>query len=129
MKEACVKANAMEFINKTDDKFKYNVGNRGEKLSGGQKQRIAIARCLVRQPLIFLFDEATSALDNLSEEMVQKAIEKVSKGTTSVTIAHRISTIQNCDKIFVLDRGKIIERGNYQNLINRGGLFFELAKQ
>ena len=129
VEESCLKANAMEFINKTDDKFKYNVGNRGEKLSGGQKQRIAIARCLVRKPNIFLFDEATSALDNLSEEIVQKAIEEISKGTTSVTIAHRISTIQNCDKIFVVDKGKIVEKGNYQNLMNKGGMFFELAKQ
>ena len=127
--QACIKSNTMEFINKIDNKLKYNVGNRGEKLSGGQKQRICISRCIVRKPIIFLFDEATSALDNLGQLIVQKSIEELSKNSTSITIAHNISTIQNCDKIFVLDKGTILEEGNYQSLINKGGLFFELAKQ
>ena len=81
--QACIKSNAMEFINKIDNKLKFIVGNRGEKLSGGQKKRICIARCLVRKPSIFLFDETTSALDNICQSLVQKSIEELSKNSIS----------------------------------------------
>ena len=121
-------ANAYDFVMNEKDGLSRDVGNRGEKLSGGQKQRIAITRILLRNPKIFLFDEATSALDSQSEEVVQKAMEHVSKGVTSVTIAHRISTIINCDQIVVLQNGRLIEKGSYADLIAKKGVFFELAQ-
>jgi len=128
VRRACEAANAMEFIEGTPDGFNRDVGNRGEKMSGGQKQRIAIARVLVRNPKILLFDEATSALDSNSEVIVQNALEEISKGRASISIAHRISTIKNSDIIFVLETGKMIEQGNYAYLMNNKGRFAELAQ-
>lgn len=126
--QALQMSNSFEFVMNEADKLSRDVGNRGEKLSGGQKQRIAIARAILRNPRIFLFDESTSALDSQSEEIVQRAIEHVSRGITSVTIAHRISTIQNCDTIFVLQNGRLIEKGTHSQLIDKRGVFFELAQ-
>jgi ATP-binding cassette subfamily B (MDR/TAP) protein 1 len=126
--EAANLSNATEFINSTPEGLERNVGNRGEKLSGGQKQRIAIARVVAQKPQIYLFDEATSALDSNSEELVQRAIEQISQMTTSVTIAHRISTIKNCDVIFVMEQGHLIEKGNYDQLLAKNGKFAELAR-
>lgn len=128
VRRACEAANAIEFIEGTPDGFNRDVGNRGEKMSGGQKQRIAIARVLVRNPKILLFDEATSALDSHSEVVVQNALEQISKGRASISIAHRISTIKNSDTIFVLETGKMIEQGNYTYLMNKKGRFAELAQ-
>lgn len=121
-------ANALEFVDSTPERFQRNVGNRGEKLSGGQKQRVAIARIVAQKPQIYLFDEATSALDSQSEEVVQRAIEQISQGTTSLTIAHRISTIKNSDVIFVIENGKVVEQGGYDRLMALGGRFAELAR-
>ena len=128
LKEAADLSNSTEFIYSTPEGFQRNVGNRGEKLSGGQKQRIAIARVIAQKPKIYLFDEATSALDSQSEELVQKAIETLSSKTTSLTIAHRISTIKNSDCIFVVENGRVIEKGNYDRLMSKNGKFAELAR-
>ena len=128
MRQTCEVANALEFISSNPEGFERDVGNRGEKMSGGQKQRVAIARALLRDPLIFLLDEATSALDSNSEAIIQESIERVNKERASISIAHRISTIKNCDKIFVLDMGKVAEEGNYTELIAKKGQFFELAQ-
>ena len=127
IEEACVQANALDFIKDNEGGFERDVGNRGDKLSGGQKQRVAIARVIARQPIVYLFDEATSALDSKSEEIVQQAIEKISQNKTSITIAHRISTIKNSYKIFMLNKGKVVEEGNYDELIAKKRHFYKLA--
>ena len=127
MKTAAIQANALEFIESTPEGFDRDVGNRGEKLSGGQKQRIVIARVISRKPQIYLFDEATSALDSKSEEIVQQAIEKLSEQKTSIAVAHRISTIKNVSKIFMMEKGAVIEQGSYQELIDLKKHFYRLA--
>lgn len=93
------------------------VGERGLKLSGGEKQRVAIARALLKKTPIMLFDEATSALDTETEKQVQEAINSVSKGSTSLIIAHRLSTVKDCDKIIVLKHGNIVETGSHEELL------------
>ena len=119
-------ANANEFIQMFPDKYKTIVGDQGVMLSGGEKQRIAIARAMIRKPEILILDEATSSLDNISENIVQNAINKVSKNCTTFIIAHRLSTIQNADVIYVLDEGKIVESGNHQELLDKKGKYWEL---
>lgn len=104
------------------------VGEHGDKLSGGQKQRISIARALVRNPKILILDEATSALDNLSEYHIQKAIENATENRTTFIVAHRLSTIRNADKIVVLENGKIVEVGSYDELVEKNGKFTELER-
>lgn len=119
-------ANAHEFIAQLDRKYQTNIGERGSKLSGGQRQRIAIARAVLRNPELLILDEATSALDNASERLVQDALEKLMKGRTSIVIAHRLSTIQHADKIVVLQKGKIVQVGKHQELVQQPGLYREL---
>ena len=109
-------------------KWTDRVGFRGEKLSGGQKQRCAIARALLRQPPIMLLDEATSALDSVSERMVQQAMQQARVGKTTITVAHRLSTIQSSDKILVLSNGRLVESGTYDELISLRGNFALLAR-
>jgi len=104
-------------------------GLKGNKLSGGQKQRVAIARTIIRQPKILLLDEATSALDEDSQKKVQGALEVAMSGRTSIIIAHRMSTIEKCDKIFVLESGKVIEEGGFEELKNKDGGFFSNLAQ
>ena len=106
--------------------YKRNVGMKGSKLSGGQKQRVAIARTVIRRPKIYMFDEATSALDTESEKIVQDALDKISQQSTSISIAHRISTIKNSDVIFVAKDGFIVEQGTYDQLMEKQGEFYQI---
>jgi len=126
IRKAAEAANALEFIEQTPDGFDTLIGERGVNLSGGQKQRLAIARALLKNPPILILDEATSALDTESEKMVQKAIEVLMKDRTALVIAHRLSTVQNADKIVVLDKGKILEVGSHNELYEKGGLYRRL---
>ncbi len=126
IQKAAEAANALEFIKQTPDGFDTLIGERGVNLSGGQKQRLAIARALLKNPPILILDEATSALDTESEKMVQKAIEVLMKDRTALVIAHRLSTVQNADKIVVLDKGKILEVGSHNELYEKGGLYRRL---
>jgi len=104
------------------------AGNRGSKLSGGQKQRIAIARAVVRQPGILLLDEATSALDEDSQKKVQEALYEVMKGRTSIVVAHRLTTVKSCNRLAVIEDGKIVEEGSFDELTSKeGGFFANLA--
>ena len=99
--------------------FGIQCGIKGSKLSGGQKQRIAIARAIIRQPQILILDEATSALDAASQKKVQIALDNIMKNRTSIVIAHRLSTIEKCDRLIVLDSGRLIESGSYQELTSK----------
>lgn len=124
--EAAKLAGAYEFIKSLPNGFDTYVGERGVKLSGGQKQRISIARVFLKNPPILILDEATSALDNKSEIVVQDSIEKLSKGRTTITIAHRLTTVQNADLIIVMTRDGIVERGSHQDLMAKRGYYYNL---
>jgi subfamily B ATP-binding cassette protein MsbA len=124
--EAAKRANAYEFIIQLPDGFDTQVGDRGVMLSGGQRQRLAIARALLRDPDILILDEATSALDTVSERLVQQALEELCRDRTTIVIAHRLSTIQKADQIAVLDKGKVVELGNHEELLRKGGYYTQL---
>ena len=121
-------ANAHEFVEKLPEGYATNIGDGGMKLSGGQRQRLSIARAVLKNPPILILDEATSALDTNSEKLVQDALFKLMQNRTSLVIAHRLSTIQHADEIIVMDQGRIAERGNHQELIDKGGIYTKLVE-
>ncbi|KAH9772911.1 ABC transporter B family member 15 [Citrus sinensis] len=130
IRKAAVLANAHEFISSTEDGYDTYCGERGVQLSGGQKQRIALARAVLKNPMILLLDEATSALDSASENLVQEALEKMMVGRTCVVVAHRLSTIQKADNIVVIKNGKVVEQGTQSSLLSmgNGGAYYSLIK-
>jgi subfamily B ATP-binding cassette protein MsbA len=121
-------ANAWEFVKSLPKGIEANIGDSGNKLSGGQKQRLSIARAVLKNPPIMILDEATSALDSESEQLVQNALENMMKNRTSIVIAHRLSTIQKANNIVVLSKGKIVEQGKHQELLEKKGVYFNLVK-
>ncbi|KAI3722362.1 hypothetical protein L2E82_33398 [Cichorium intybus] len=127
--EAAKAANAHDFIAVLKDGYDTWCGDRGVQLSGGQKQRVAIARAILKNPAVLLLDEATSALDSQSEKVVQDALERMMVGRTSVVVAHRLSTIQSCNTIAVLEKGKVVEKGNHSSLLAKGptGAYYSLV--
>jgi subfamily B ATP-binding cassette protein MsbA len=127
--KAAKAANALEFIEKLPNKFEHIIGDRGVKLSGGQKQRIAIARAILKNAPILLLDEATSSLDSESEKYVQKALDLLTKGRTSLVIAHRLSTVINADRIIVISNGEVVEEGTHNLLIKANKYYTKLYKK
>ncbi len=126
--EAAKKAEALDFISKLNDRFATKVGERGASLSGGERQRIALARILLRKPKILVLDEATSSLDSISEASIMKTIDSLGKNLTTVIVAHRLSTIRNCDKIFVLKDGELAECGTHERLLSKKGVYADMWK-
>ena len=124
--EAAKSAHIHDFILRLPDGYEAMVGERGLKLSGGEKQRVAIARTLLKRPAILIFDEATSALDSKTEKAIQAELKEISSNRTTLVIAHRLSTVVDADQIVVMEHGKIVERGNFRELIDRGGKFAEM---
>jgi ATP-binding cassette subfamily B protein len=128
IEKAAAAAHASDFIRRLPDGYETQVGERGVTLSGGQRQRIAIARAVLREAPLLLLDEATSSLDAESETLVQQALSGLMRNRTSIVIAHRLATVQNCDRILVIDRGRIVEEGTHASLASSGGLYARLAK-
>jgi ATP-binding cassette subfamily B protein len=129
MRDAVERAQALEFIERKFHGFADNVGERGRSLSGGERQRLSIARALLKDPPILILDEATSALDTDTEANVMRALDEVMKGRTTFVIAHRLSTVRKASRILVFDRGRIVEKGSFDELVNAGGRFARLAQQ
>ena len=121
-------AHAMEFIRQLPGGLATPIGENGAKLSGGQRQRIAIARAILKDAPILMLDEATSALDTESERAVQAALEELMRGRTTIVVAHRLSTIERCDRIVVLAEGRIVESGSHRELVDRAGVYAGLHR-
>ncbi len=124
--EAAIRANIHDFITELPEGYNTFIGERGVKLSGGQKQRLSIARAFLKNPEILILDEATSALDNITEMQIQQSLESLSKGRTTIVVAHRLSTVKNADEIIVIDKTGIVERGNHFELIKTNGIYANL---
>ena len=129
MIEACKKAQIHDFINSLSTRYDTFLEENASNLSGGQKQRLAIARAILKKPEILIMDEATSNLDSITEKAIEKTINEFSENITTIIIAHRLSTIMRCDKIYVMDKGVIIESGSHNELIRQGGTYFNLWKE
>ena len=123
---AAKNAEALEFISKLDNRFATKIGEKGASLSGGERQRIALARTLLRKPKILVLDEATSSLDSLSESAIMNTINKIGSDMTTIIVAHRLSTIKNCDKIFVLKDGHLVETGDHKSLLEIKGVYAQM---
>ena len=123
---AAVAANAHDFILKKPDGYDTDVGERGNNLSGGEKQMVSIARAILRNPRILILDEATSSVDVQTEKKIQDALEKLTKSRTTIAIAHRLSTLRNCNRVIVIKDGKIVEVGTHKELMDKKGLFHKL---
>jgi ATP-binding cassette subfamily B protein len=119
-------AHIYDFIVSLPDGFEARVGERGLKLSGGEKQRVAIARAILKNPRILIFDEATSALDSATEQAIQAELEQISRGRTTLVIAHRLSTVMDANQILVMDAGRIVERGTHRELLAKGAAYAEM---
>ena len=128
LEDAAKKANAHDFIVDLENGYETIVGEKGAKLSGGERQRIAIARAILKNPKILVLDEATSSLDNCSEALIQEAVEKLMEGRTTFIVAHRLSTIHKADQIIVLEKGRIVETGQHEELMNNKNLYYNLYK-
>ncbi|MCR5494742.1 MAG: peptidase domain-containing ABC transporter [Treponema sp.] len=125
---AAVDAEASDFISRLPDRLNTIVGERGATLSGGERQRISLARVLLRKPSLMILDEATASLDSLSERAIMETISKTGKSTTMIIVAHRLSTIKNCDNIFVFDKGSLIESGCHEKLLAKRGKYYQMWK-
>ena len=128
LEDAATKANAHDFIVGLENGYETIVGEKGAKLSGGERQRIAIARAILKNPKILVLDEATSSLDNCSEALIQEAVEKLMEGRTTFIVAHRLSTIHKADQIIVLEKGRVVETGQHEELMNNKNLYYNLYK-
>jgi ATP-binding cassette subfamily B protein len=126
VEQAARAAHIHELIVSLPDGYQSEVGERGLKLSGGEKQRVAIARALLKNPAILIFDEATSALDSRSEQAIQAELDRIAVGRTTLTIAHRLSTVMGADEILVMDAGRIVERGSHAQLLERQGHYAQM---
>ena len=128
MEQAARLAEAHDFVQRQSDGYATIVGERGVNLSGGERQRLAIARALLKNPPILILDEATSALDAATEAKIQKALDTLMKGRTTFIIAHRLATVRQADLILVLQDGRVVERGSFNELVAAGGLFSGLVR-
>jgi ATP-binding cassette subfamily B protein len=129
LEAACRTANIHAFIAGLPEGYETVVGERGYRLSGGEKQRVAIARVVLKDPRVLILDEATSHLDSESEHLIQRALERVMVGRTSLVIAHRLSTILSADQILVIDEGRLVQRGTHEALLAEGGLYRDLYER
>ncbi|MFR5267291.1 ABC transporter ATP-binding protein, partial [Clostridium sp.] len=126
--EGCKKAQIHDFINSLPLRYDTLIEENGSNFSGGQKQRLSIARAIIKNPDILIMDEATSNLDSITEKAISETMEEFMKDKTSIIIAHRLSTIKNCHKIYVLEKGKVVEEGNHKDLLKSKGYYFNLWK-
>lgn len=129
IEDVCIGVGLLDFINELQDKFNTIVGEKGVKLSGGQKQRIAIARALISNSSILVFDEATSALDNISQRNILQNISKFLNNKTVIVIAHRLSTIKNADRIYVMDKGRVVEYGSHNELLSNKSIYYNMVNE
>jgi ABC-type multidrug transport system fused ATPase/permease subunit len=121
--EAAEKANVNEFVKRLPQRYETEIGERGVRLSEGQAQRLSIARAILKNPRILILDEATSSVDSETELLIQQALERLTRGKTCIMIAHRLSTILGADRILYVENGQIVEEGNHEQLLRRGGKY------